>query len=102
MTESSPNSVPPPEFLYYFMDDLEAVRDRRWRLHLPKWGQPLHQLYDLLADPGEAHDVAARHPEVVKELRARATRARRSLGDAASGSWATTSGRSDGSTTPRR
>jgi arylsulfatase A-like enzyme len=38
-----------------------AVRTRQW-----KWYQG--RLYDLLADPGEKSDVAARHPDVVERL----------------------------------
>ncbi|TWU13565.1 Arylsulfatase [Symmachiella macrocystis] len=29
---------------------------------------PVFELYDLLADPQEAHDIAAEHPEVVKRM----------------------------------
>lgn len=41
-----------------------AVMTRRWR---PIGGR---ELYDIKADPGQRHDVAARHPEVVARLRA--------------------------------
>ena len=64
------------------MNDLEAVRSGRWKLHLAKAGVELRQLYDLDADPGEADDVLDRHPDVVAELDGHADRARRSLGDA--------------------
>jgi arylsulfatase A-like enzyme len=46
-----------------------SVRTPRWHLvcdardGLKKW-----QLFDVTADPGEKTDVAAKHPEVVKEL----------------------------------
>ena len=73
---------PRDEFLYYMMDDLEAVRDRRWKLHFSKWGAATHELYDLAEDPGETTDVAANHPDVVAELETRAERGRQSLGDA--------------------
>ncbi len=41
-----------------------AVMTRRWRL--------IHgrELYDIKADPGQQHDVAAQYPEVVERLRA--------------------------------
>ncbi len=73
---------PARRFLYYMMDDLEAFRDRRWKLHFSKWGAETHELYDLAEDPGETTDVAADHPDVVAELETRAERGRQSLGDA--------------------
>jgi arylsulfatase len=59
-----------------------AVRSGRWKLKLPQWGYPrvleyfmraeqyAHglMLFDLEADPGEQHDVAADHPDVVAAL----------------------------------
>jgi len=48
-----------------------SVRNTRWHLVSangaaePKW-----ELFDVKADPGEQTDVAAKHPEVVKELAA--------------------------------
>lgn len=41
-----------------------AVRTQRWKLVNGE------ELYDLTADPGETKDVAAEHPETVRELRA--------------------------------
>ncbi|MCB0971635.1 MAG: sulfatase, partial [Acidimicrobiales bacterium] len=37
----------------YFMDDLHAVRDGRWKLHVARHGQTIAELYDLDADVGE-------------------------------------------------
>jgi arylsulfatase A-like enzyme len=59
-----------------------AVRVGRWKLKLPQSGYPhlleplakaeLYRhglmLFDLEADPGEQHDVAAEHPDVVSRL----------------------------------
>lgn len=59
-----------------------AVRDGRWKLKLPQRGypevlEPLAKselfwhgllLFDLQADPGERHNVAAEHPDVVARL----------------------------------
>src|SRR6185437_7565095 len=53
-----------------------AVIDGRWKLihymgalHYP-FMPPLHdELYDVVADPGERTDLAARQPAVVKRLR---------------------------------
>lgn len=75
-------SSPHDAFFYYWMNDLEAVRSHRYKLHFSKWGQPVHELYDLVDDPSEATNVIDEHPEVVTELEARADAARRALGDA--------------------
>jgi hypothetical protein len=42
----------------------------RWKLlELPTPGGLKVELYDVVADPAEAHDVSASHPEVVRSLR---------------------------------
>ena len=41
-----------------------AVRSQRWRLVNDT------ELFDISADPGQKNNIAAQHPEVVKELRA--------------------------------
>jgi choline-sulfatase len=47
-----------------------AIRRGPWKLVLsPRPLLPL-ELYDLDADPGETHDVAAAHPDIVEGLRA--------------------------------
>lgn len=79
-------------FFYYFMEQLQAVRSGRWKLHLPRTdrrafgasetppaGEPL--LYDLVADPGETTNLAADHPDVVARLMALADEMRADLGD---------------------
>ncbi len=73
---------PHETFAYYFMEDLAAVRDHRWKLHVARGGEPVRELYDLRADPAERHDVADRHPGVVSVLEAAAERYRLDLGDA--------------------
>ena len=40
------------------------------------------ELYDLVKDISEATDVAAQHPDIVKQLEAEAEKARLELGDA--------------------
>ncbi len=46
-----------------------SVRNSRWNMVcVSKSGEKQWQLFDVKADPGEKHDVAAEHPDVVKEL----------------------------------
>ena len=46
-----------------------SVRNTRWHLVcVSRSGDKEWQLFDVKADPGEQHDVAAAHPDVVKEL----------------------------------
>jgi len=82
-------------FFFYCYTHLQAVRNRRWKLVLPRpakppwtgWSArmvdavPDPQLYDLQADPAEKHDVAAGNPEVVAELMKLVEKAREELGD---------------------
>jgi len=82
---------PHEAFYYYQVDQLQAVRSGKWKLHLAlkqkrkNWGKPTPdvplQLYDLHADIGETNNVADKHPEVVKRLLALAQKARDDLGD---------------------
>jgi arylsulfatase A-like enzyme len=74
--------TPRDAFWYYRMNDLEAVRAGRWKLHIAKAGTPVHELYDVVADPAETVDRAADHAADVARLGAIADDARRSLGDA--------------------
>jgi len=93
---------PAKTFYYYLYTHLQAVREGKWKLHLPRpaerpWlegfapnhniepqdditlAQPL--LYDLENDLGETTDVAAENPEVVKRLLTLAEKARADVGD---------------------
>jgi arylsulfatase A-like enzyme len=68
---------PAREFFYYSSGGrLEGVRDRQWKLHLtfPDKGEPVTELFDLLADPSERWDVAGEHPDIVARLRERMRR----------------------------
>ena len=51
-----------------------GIRAGPWKLIYPtrKNGDDV-ELYDIVADPAETHNVAARHPEIVKELAAKVT-----------------------------
>ena len=88
--------------LYHVNTHLQAVRQGRWKLHLPRpypvpWLSPglrrphvaeadrfaveTPLLYDLESDVGEQQDVAAEHPDLVKTLLALADKARSEIGD---------------------
>lgn len=69
-------------FFYYWMNDLEAVRVGRWKLHFSKHGEAFDALYDLEADPAEVNDCLAEQPEMVAMLAEHAEQARTSMGDA--------------------
>jgi arylsulfatase A-like enzyme len=83
---------PHQAFYYYQIDQLQAVRSGKWKLHLPlkpkkrNWGKPIPDvplaLYDLENDIAEKNNVADQHPNMVKRLLALAEEARPDLGDA--------------------
>jgi arylsulfatase A-like enzyme len=80
----SPHEV----FFHYRLDNLEAVRMGKWKLHIAK-GQVFKEaeftepeLYDLESDVGETTNVIADHPDIVVRLQALAAEARQDLGDA--------------------
>lgn len=82
-------------FFYYNCENLQAIRSDHWKLHLPRqqrqipfWDrnkrfaslrQPV--LYNLEADRAETTNVAAEHPDVVRELMEQASATRRELGE---------------------
>jgi arylsulfatase A-like enzyme len=96
---------PHEAFWCYWNSELQAVRDRRWKLHFPhtyssmasrpggRDGVPRQAedarigqaLYDLKNDVGETTDVAAEHPNVVARLMKHAEAARAALGDSLTG-----------------
>lgn len=76
---------PREAFFYYNRNDLEAVRDGRWKLHVRKSRQAIAELYDLRNDPGESRNVHADEPAVVARLNALLERCREDLGDEALG-----------------
>lgn len=69
-----------PLLFYYNQGPLRAVRKGPWKLHI--WASNVEPgvsnrryvelktplLYHLDTDPSERHDVAAKHPEIVREL----------------------------------
>ncbi|MDA2938633.1 hypothetical protein MYX75_10270 [Acidobacteria bacterium AH-259-A15] len=87
-----PNAKSPHDaFYYYSIDQLQAVRSGKWKLHLSRQDSQRTQegeaqqlpvrLYDLKTDIGETTNVAADHPAVVKRLLALAELAGADLGD---------------------
>jgi len=65
------NAKPAHETFYYYKGfRLEAVRHGDWKLQLPGEKNPVVEvkLFNLKADIGEATDVAAKNPEIVKQL----------------------------------
>ena len=75
----SPRNAKSPHrfFYYYHTHTLQAVRDNRWKLVLGE----APKLYDLKADLGEQHDVAAKNPSIVKHLQTAAAAAIVELGN---------------------
>jgi arylsulfatase A-like enzyme len=98
-----PDAVSPHMVHYCYGpgDELQAVRDRKWKLHFPHryrtlagrtggaGGIPVAysmatiglELFDLEQDPGETTNVADRFPGEVARLQALAEQARSDLGD---------------------
>jgi arylsulfatase A-like enzyme len=87
-----------PDDLLLFFDGvyLQTVRAGRWKLHVARWNYPRYtastgpqrdlilakpELYDLTGDAGESYDMAADHPEIVKELKAKIAVALRGFPD---------------------
>jgi len=103
MTNADAASSPRKYFLYYYrQNDLDAIRNNRFKLVFPHTGrtyegflpgndgapgrinerQPFDlALYDLIRDPGERYDVKELYPEIVAELTKIADEARKDLGD---------------------
>lgn len=77
----SPHEV----FFYYVRNRLEAVRDRRFKLHVYKGDKPVQELYDLESDPGETTNVFDAYPDVVRELTGRLQECREDIGDELTG-----------------
>jgi arylsulfatase A-like enzyme len=66
-------AAPPDRVLFQHWAGRTSARDQRFRL------DPAGQLYDLAADPGQAKNVAAEHPEAAKRLTAAVEKWRRDV-----------------------
>lgn len=86
----------PPDHLYLFFDKefLQTARAGRWKIHVARWNVQRYQfgaanqinrtlatpeLYDMTVDLGESYDLAARHPDVVRDLQQRIAEALRTF-----------------------
>ena len=93
---------PDKAYFYYLRVHLQAIRQGKWKLHLPRDKEPAGAapfsvnkhiapedrvgfpepfLVDLENDLGETTNVAAQHPEVTQRLLLLAQRMRKDLGD---------------------
>lgn len=72
-------------FFYYWMNQIEAVRDDEWKLHLRKREVVVQELYNLRSDIGEQENVYDQHPEVVARLMLAVEHMREDIGDSAVG-----------------
>jgi len=99
--EGDESAVPRNTFYFYYMGELRAVREGKWKRvyehrtrsyvgvepgrdgHPGPYAFPTapDALYDLDADIGETTDVSPAHPEIVQRLDSIAELARRDLGD---------------------
>jgi len=87
----APGARSPHDVFYYYRGfNLEAVRSGPWKLHLAKG-----ELYNLDADIGEAKNLAAENPEVVRKLTAIAEQTEGDLGTKAIGPGCRALGRVD-------
>jgi N-acetylgalactosamine-6-sulfatase len=48
-----------------------AIRDGQWKLHHPNSKRGELELFDVVADPGEQHNLVKDHPDIVKRLSAK-------------------------------
>ncbi len=102
-----PGATSPHEafYCYYAGGELQAIRDRRWKLVFPHQYRTMEDqppggdgrpgeyrtasaeagLYDLKNDIGETINILPRHPDVVARLVRLADAARRDLGDSLAG-----------------
>lgn len=97
--EPKRQASPRDHFVYWWPGELQAVRDRRFKLHFAHGHRKVistgsggavgvertarieRSLFDLSTDIGERTSVLEKHPEVVRRLEAIAERWRERLGD---------------------
>ncbi len=52
-------------FAYYNGNNLEAIRNKQWKLHFQKGAETIRELYDLKNDIGEQNNLFDKNPEMV-------------------------------------
>ena len=80
---------PRREIIYYWDNELRAIRQDAYKAHFitsgaygegePRKDHNPPLLFNLAEDPGERHDVAAKHPDVIADLIREAEAHRRNL-----------------------
>jgi arylsulfatase A len=105
------------EMLLYFDNwNLQCARWKNWKIHVSRYNNmaynpapvggrvnlplPKPELYDLEIDADESYDVAAKHPEVVKEMTARLERLLADFPQEVKTAWAETHARETNNTSP--
>ena len=100
MTMQRPRRNPEDVFLFFNSGELQAIRQGRWKLHLPHPYRSLKEnpgrdgipgvyvqkfidtaLFDLESDISEQHDISSDHLNIVLRLKTLAQQARKNLGD---------------------
>jgi arylsulfatase A-like enzyme len=102
LLRGDPGATRGAPLFFYWVNELQAIRDGRWKLHFPHeyrtlrgpggtGGQPAEMttariplsLFDLETDPAESRNLANAHPDIVATLERIADAARADLGDSA-------------------
>lgn len=76
---------PRETFFFYYMNSLEAVRHRNYKLHVQKNKESVLELYDLESDISETKNVAEDFPDVVAQLNMLMDECRYDIGDSLKG-----------------
>ncbi len=76
---------PHDHFVYYFMNNIEAVRMGDWKLHLRKRDEEIKELYNLKEDVGETQNLYTEHPEIIEKILKIVEMRREDIGDDAVG-----------------
>lgn len=93
-------------YLYFDNVHLQCARLGRYKLHVARYNSVAYsaqpaggrvntalkspELYDVVADVDESYDIAAEHPEIVKEIQARIERLMKTFPEDVQKAWAET------------